>query len=42
MTFDRLNPNQKSSNVITCTVRNGNYNAKYVSPKFKLGPAFAS
>src|SRR5699024_9660021 len=42
MTFDRLNPNQKASNVITCKVKDGKFFAKYVPPTFKLGPGLAS
>ncbi|MCU9592833.1 DUF4263 domain-containing protein [Caldibacillus thermolactis] len=41
MTFNRLKPNIKGRDIITCHVKNRNYYAKYVSPTFRLGPVFA-
>lgn len=41
MTFDRLSPNIKARNAITCNVRNNQYIAKYISPTFRLGPAIS-
>lgn len=41
MTFDRLAPNIKARNVITCNVKNSQYMAKYIPPTFRLGPNFA-
>ncbi|MED3514397.1 DUF4263 domain-containing protein [Bacillus subtilis] len=41
MTYDRLTPNIKGRDVITCHVKNRDYSAKYVSPTFRLGPVFA-
>lgn len=41
MTYDRLTPNIKARNIITCKVKNREYIAKYVSPTFRLGPAIA-
>ncbi|PEP90534.1 hypothetical protein COE95_13145 [Bacillus toyonensis] len=41
MTFDRLLPNIKARNSITCKVRNRKYTAKFVSPTFRLGPVYA-
>lgn len=41
MTFDRLTPNIKARNTITCKVQNRNYVAKFVPPTFRLGPLFA-
>lgn len=37
MTFDRLSPNIKARDSITCKVRNRKYTAKFVSPTFRLG-----
>lgn len=41
MTFNRLTPNIKARNIITCTVKNQKYCAKYVQPVFRLGPVLA-
>lgn len=41
MTFDRLSPNIKARDVITCKVKNRKYIAKFVSPTFRLGPVYA-
>lgn len=41
MTYNRLTPNIKARDIITCNVNNRNYYAKYVSPTFRLGPVFA-
>ncbi|MCM3185942.1 Shedu anti-phage system protein SduA domain-containing protein [Priestia megaterium] len=41
MTFDRLLPNIKARNSITCKVRNRKYTAKFISPSFRLGPVYA-
>lgn len=41
MTFNRINPNFKGRNIITCTVKDEKYYAKYVQPVFRLGPVFA-
>ena len=41
MTFDRLTPNIKARDIITCIVRNQEYYAKYVQPVFRVGPVFA-
>lgn len=41
MTFDRLSPNIKGRNLITCYVKDQIYYSKYVQPVFRLGPAFA-
>lgn len=41
MTFDRLTPNPRARNVITCKKTDKGYIGKYVSPTFQLGPLFA-
>ncbi|MFJ7649158.1 Shedu immune nuclease family protein [Lysinibacillus sp. NPDC097279] len=41
MTFDRLTPEFKARNTITCQVKDRNYLAKYVAPTFELGPLYA-
>ncbi|MGD6834414.1 Shedu immune nuclease family protein [Sutcliffiella halmapala] len=41
MTFDRLSPNIKARNTVTCKVSNRKYTAKFISPTFRLGPVYA-
>lgn len=41
MTFNRVMPNIKGRNIITCTVKEQKYYAKYVQPVFRVGPVFA-
>lgn len=41
MTFDRLSPNPKARNVITCKKTPKGYIAKNIPPTFRLGPVFA-
>lgn len=41
MTFDRLSPNIKARNTVTCKVNNRKYIAKYISPTFRLGSVYA-
>ncbi len=41
MTFDRLSPNPKARNVITCKKSPEGYIAKNIPPTFRLGPVFA-
>lgn len=41
MTFNRVSPNIKARNIITCTVKEQKYYAKYIQPVFRLGPVFA-
>jgi hypothetical protein len=38
MTYDRIAPNYMVNSFICCTVKDGTYFAKYVSPLFHLGP----
>lgn len=42
MTFERLSPNPKARNVITCKKTSEGYIAKYIPPTFRLGPIFAN
>ena len=41
MTFERVTPNPKAKNVITCTVKSGEYFAKEIPVTFTLEPTFA-
>lgn len=41
MTFDRLCPNPKARNVVTCKKTSKGYIAKNIPPSFRLGPVFA-
>lgn len=41
MTFDRLSPNPKARNVITCKKSSEGYIALNIPPTFRLGPVFA-
>lgn len=41
MTFDRLSPNIKARNTITCNVKNREYIGKFISPTLRLGPVYA-
>ena len=42
MTFDRLSPNPKARNVITCKKSSEGYIALNIPPTFRLGPVFAN
>lgn len=41
MTFNRVMPNIKGRNIITCTVKEQKYYAKYLQQVFRLGPVFS-
>jgi hypothetical protein len=41
MTFNRLFPNYKAKNTLTCNVTDGKYLAKYIPQTFRLGPVYA-
>lgn len=41
MTFNRVEPNIKGRNTITCYVKDQKYYTKFVQPVFRLGPVFA-
>lgn len=41
MTFDRLAPNPRARNVITCEKSPEGYIAKNIPPTFRLGPVYA-
>lgn len=38
MSYDRIKPNYLVNNIVCCTVKDGKYFAKYVSPLFHIGP----